>query len=95
VESNYPGASQILDFNHAKDKLVILTKYQFKDEAKGKLWLENRYRYLMNDQVEEVISKEKSMRSKDEAYSQAKQTMINYFIDHAEKMIYKPYREER
>jgi len=32
AEDNYPGATQILDFYHAKEKLVIFARHQFKDE---------------------------------------------------------------
>ena len=93
VENNYPGATQILDFFHAKDKLVIFAKYQFKDEKERKKWLSERYDELMNDQVEKVITNVQSMRSRYPPATQAKQTLIKYFIDHAERMMYKTYRE--
>ena len=93
VESNYPGATQILDFFHAKDKLVIFAKYQFQDKNERKEWLTNRYDELMNDQVEKVITMVKSMRSRCPSATQAKQTLIRYFTDHAERMMYKTYRD--
>ena len=92
VESNYPGATQILDFFHAKDKLVILAKYQFNDRKDRKKWLSDRYDELMNDQVEKVITKMQSIRSRNPSATQAKQTLIKYFTDHAERMMYKTYR---
>ena len=94
AESNYPGATQILDFFHAKDKLVIFAKYQFNDKKDRKKWLSDRYDELMNDQVENVITKMQSIRSRNPSATQAKQTLIKYFTDHAERMMYKTYRDK-
>jgi len=93
VESNYPGATQILDFFHAKDKLVIFAKHQFKDDEKRKKWLTLLYDQLMNDEVEKVITKVKSIKSRCPSATEAKQTLIKYFTDHADRMMYKTYRE--
>ena len=94
AEDNYPGATQILDFYHAKEKLVLLAKYQFTNEDKRKKWLVQRYDELMNDQVEKVIMTVKSMRSRGTIVAQTKQNLIKYFTDHAERMMYKTYREK-
>jgi len=94
AEDNYPGATQILDFYHAKEKLVILAKHQFKDEDKRKNWLEQRYDELMNDQVEKVIMTVKSMRARGTTAAETKQNLIKYYTDHAERMMYKTYREK-
>lgn len=94
AEDNYPGATQILDFYHAKEKLVMLAKHQFKDDKIRKKWLEQRYDELMNDQVEKVISTVKSMRSKGTSASETKKNLIKYFTDHAERMLYKTYRDK-
>lgn len=94
VESNYPGATQILDFFHAKDKLVIFAKYQFDDKKDREIWLSDRYDELMKDQVENVITKMQSIRSRNPSATQAKQTLIKYFTDHAERMMYKTYRDK-
>lgn len=94
VEDNYPGATQILDFYHAKDKLVLFAKHQFKEEQERKNWLANRYEQLMTDQVEEVISVVKSIRSRCPSATEAKYTLIRYFVEHAERMLYKTYRDK-
>ena len=94
AEDNYPGATQILDFYHANEKLVLLAKYQFTNEDKRKKWLVQRYDELMNDQVEKVIMTVKSMRSRGTIAAETKQNLIKYFTDHAERMMYKTYREK-
>lgn len=93
AESNYPGATQILDFYHAKEKLVIFAKNQFKDEQERKKWLTERYNELMNDQVERVITNVQSMRSRNPLATEAKQILIKYFTEHADRMMYKTYKD--
>jgi len=91
VESNYPGAIQILDFYHAKEKLVIFSNHQFKDDEKRKIWLKEHCQKLKEDEVEKVISILKTTRSLNEKAKEAKSKAINYFIEHADRMMYKTY----
>ncbi len=94
VEDNYPGATQILDFYHAKEKLVIFAKYQFKDGEAQKSWLEKQKKLLLNNQSEEVIANLKAIRAKNAMAKQAKQKAIAYYIEHDDRMQYKTYLEK-
>lgn len=94
VESNYPGATQILDFYHAKEKLVILAKHQFRDNQERKLWVKQQTDRLKNDEVENVIEMVKATRAKNEKAKEAKHTLINYYIEHADRMMYKTYTDQ-
>ena len=55
VEANYPGATEILDFYHAKEKLVIFANLQYKDDEKPKSWINKNAENLRQNLVEEVI----------------------------------------
>lgn len=94
ADDNYPGAIQILDFYHAKEKLVLFAKHYFRKEEKRKAWIADRCEELMQNEIEKVISLVKSMRPRGEKSKEAKQKLIKYFIDHEDRMMYKTYREE-
>lgn len=94
VEDNYPGAIQILDFYHGKEKLVLFAKYPFKDQDQRQQWIQDKTDKLKNNQVEQVISEIKSTRSKNEHATQAKEKLIGYYTEHADRMMYKTYTDK-
>lgn len=94
VEANYPGAIEILDFYHAKEKLVIFAQLQFKDDEKRKAWVKQKTIELRQNLVEQVIEELKGLRSRNEKAKEAKMNTIRYFIEHAERMMYKTYMDK-
>ena len=94
AEDNYPGAIQILDFYHAKEKLVIFSKNQFKDEEKNKAWLKEQCELLLDNKVEQVITNLKTIGAKSNLAKETKQNAIKYYIEHEDRMEYKTYLEK-
>lgn len=94
ADDNYPGATQILDFYHAKEKLVIFAKYQFKDTEQRTKWVKEQSDKLLNNEMEEVLLNLKSCRARSEEAKLAKHKTIDYYISHDERMHYKTYREQ-
>lgn len=92
AEDNYPGAIQILDYYHAKEKLVIFAQHHFKDEDKRKEWLDENQKQLLNNEVEKVIEQLMKMRARPESKTH-KQKAIEYFLEHEDRMQYKTYLE--
>ena len=93
ADDNYPGAIQILDFYHAKEKLVLFAKYQFKEQDERQEWIQSKTMELKDNKVEQVISEIKSTRSKNEHAKEAKEKLISYYIEHADRMMYKTYKD--
>lgn len=93
AEDNYPGAVHILDFYHAKEKLVIFARYQFKDDVQRKRWIDEQCQLLMNNQLEEVLTNIRVCRAKNGEAATAKQKLIDYYIEHDDRMQYKTYRD--
>ena len=91
AEDNYPGAIQILDFYHAKEKLVLFANLQFKDDKKRKVWVKEYSDKLREDLVEEVIVQLSRLRSRNVKAKEAKKKIIKYFTDHSERMMYKTF----
>ncbi len=94
AEDNYPGALQILDFYHAKEKLVLFANHYFKDDEKRKNWIAQRSQDLKENRVEAVIEQVKSMRCKGEKAKEFKDKLIKYYIEHADRMMYKTYTDQ-
>jgi hypothetical protein len=93
AEDNYPGAVQILDFYHAKEKLVLFAKHQFTDEDKRKDWLSKQKEKLLNNEVAHVIDSLLSFRTRNKESAVAKNMVIRYYQEHEDRMEYKTYRE--
>jgi hypothetical protein len=94
AEDNYPGATQILDFYHAKEKLVLFARYQFKEDQERVQWIKQQADKLLDNQLEEVLSTLKSCRAKTPEAKLAKQKVIDYYIEHDDRMQYRTYREQ-
>lgn len=54
-EDNYPGCVQILDFFHAKEKLVLFAKEHFGCVDKRSNWLYAKLELLRNNGVDRLI----------------------------------------
>ena len=93
AEDNYPGATQILDFYHAKEKLVILSKQLIK-EPNRQCWVDVQCGKLMNDEVNEVIQTIRKLKAKTDEEKEIKAKTINYYMDHEDRMLYKSYRDK-
>ncbi len=94
ADDNHPGALQILDFYHAKEKLVLFANHYFKDDERRKDWIAKRCQDIKENHVEAVIEQVKSMRCRGEKAKETKDKLIKYYIDHADRMMYKSYTEQ-
>ena len=93
AEDNYPGSTHILDFFHAKEKLVIFARHQFSDDTQRKDWVDIQCEHLMDDGVETVMTQVRSCRARNKEASEAKHKLLNYYTEHDDRMQYKTYRE--
>lgn len=91
AEDNYPGATQILDFYHAKEKLVLFANQQFKEEHKGKEWVKDQANNLQEDKVEQVINTLEKIRPANTKAKELKEKVIKYYQEHEDRMLYKTY----
>ena len=93
-EDNYPGAIQILDFFHAKEKLVEFAHHQWQQEDKRCAWIDNQLERLRNNELELVLKTIRSCRANNTSAKQAKEAVIRYYLEHEDRMQYKTYREQ-
>lgn len=94
AEDNYPGATQILDFYHAVEKLGTIARNQFEDVTEREKWLSRKKTLLWEDGVYEVIVILKRMRAKNKEVDKAIQTAVKYYTDNEDRMRYKTFRDK-
>lgn len=94
VEDNYPGAIQIVDYYHAVEKIEEVARHQFTDEKKRKDWLKGQKELLLDDRVEQLITKLQGLKSRNQAVVEAKKIAIRYYTEHEDRMMYKTYKEK-
>lgn len=93
ADDNFPKAIQILDFFHAKEKIVILSQYFIKENERQQ-WVKDQCAKLLDDKVEEVIETIKKLRCKNDDQRELKEKTINYYLEHEDRMLYKTYRNK-
>ncbi len=94
AEDNYPNATHILDFYHAKEKLVLFANHQFKDDVKRKKWVEEQSSKLKEDKVEQVINDLQKTRSSNQKAKEYKEKATKYYLEHEDRMLYKTYMDK-
>ena len=83
----------ILDFYHAKEKLVIFARHQFDEDHQRKRWIDHQCHRLMNNEVEEVMNQTRSCRARSKEAKVAKNKLLEYYTEHDDRMQYQTYRD--
>jgi hypothetical protein len=94
VEDNYPGATQIIDYYHAIEKIASLAKANYTKEEKRRNWVEEQKELLMNDEVYEVIMNIQNLKPRTEQAKEVKQMVLRYFTEHEDRMLYKTFKDK-
>lgn len=92
IEDNYPGSIQILDYYHAIEKVTEFARHHLRLEEKRKSWVSEQKVLLLEDQVEQVILNIKKCKPNNAKAAQAKQAVLRYYIQHADRMMYKTFK---
>ncbi len=92
AEDNYPDALQILDFYHAKEKLVLFAKHQFKEKEERRGWVKEQADRLLADGLEKVLEIIRKCRARNPEARATKQNVIHYFTEHDDRMMYGTYK---
>jgi len=96
IQSNYPKATNILDFFHASEYLHDFSKIIYPkkgEDTKKKAWIDQQIKRLLNDEVEQVIVEIEQMDIKGKKRIEAWQKIITYYRNNQHRMLYKTYRD--
>lgn len=92
AEEHFPGATQILDYYHAKEHLCDLSKELFADEQKRQDWLHPLSDLLWEGRIGEIINQLRQLAVKGNK-SKAVERTVRYFEKNIARMNYGEFRK--
>jgi hypothetical protein len=93
AEGKYPGATQILDFYHAKEHLCQFAEEQFENLKEKQHWIEQQSFRLLNNRIDDVITDLEAMKPRCGTACKEKMSLIQYYRVNSKRMQYKTYTE--
>lgn len=96
AKSNFPNATQILDFYHAAEHLSEVGKAWYGAQSpKAAKWLENRSRDFLEGRYETVMRSIRAWKPVEEQDIKTKHDNLGYFKRNRERMRYDQYRAKQ
>ena len=93
ADASYPGATQILDFYHAKEHLCQFAQIAMPEQAQRVAWVKQQSDSLLEDGIENVITCIKNIITKSHLGRRTKKALIVYYQANCHRMKYKTYRQ--
>ena len=92
ADNFYPGATQILDFYHAKEHLCEFAVNYFKESTPRSEWIDEQCRIMLEEDTQKVIGVLKDLpMSPTKRIEQQKKKLINYYQKNCKRMRYSTY----
>lgn len=95
IKTNYPNATDILDFYHASEYLHEFSKVLFSKKTQNEerlQWIDKQILRLLNDKVQHVIKDIEQMALNGKTKIIAQQKIITYYKKNQKRMMYQTYR---
>lgn len=93
IKTNYPKATNILDYYHAAEYIHDFSKVIWSDKEKRKDWSIAQTALLLEDKVASVIENITQIAVKSKVKALAKGKILTYYNNNHDRMLYKTYRE--
>lgn len=93
VSGSYCGATQILDFYHAKERLCLLAAEVFTGSNQRKRWVDEQENHMLKDGFDEMIGSIEKLRCKGKAL-QLQRSALTYYENNRSRMRYKDYLDK-
>lgn len=93
VKTHYPGAQQILDYYHCKEKLCGFAKEAIRDEDDRAAWIQQQEDLFFEDQAEIVMANISIISCRGKA-RELQKSLMTYYENNLERMRYRTYQEE-
>lgn len=95
IKTNYPDATDILDFYHASEYLHEFSKVMFSKKTQNEerlKWIDKQILRLFNDKIQHVINDIEQMTLNGKTKIIAQQKIITYYKKNQKRMMYQTYR---
>ena len=96
ADEHFPGATEIVDFMHAKTHLYDVAKHAFGEEAPDAVetWVETTQTPLYNGETAEVVARLRALGTQNPSIADALEREVGYFQKHAHRMQYRTFDEK-
>lgn len=91
IEGEYPKATQILDYYHAKEHLGTFASFYFRDQTERQQWIETSGNLLKTKGVQVVMDLIKGLEKKTATVEKEKVKLLNYYTNNSHRMDYATY----
>jgi hypothetical protein len=93
IKSNYPKATNILDYYHAVEYIHDFSKAIWSDKEKRKKWSDAQSVLLLEDKATAVIENINEIAVRGKVKTAAKDKILSYYNNNHDRMLYKTYRQ--
>lgn len=93
IKSNYPKATNILDYYHAAEYIHDFSKVIWSNKEERKKWCSIQTGLLLEDKADVVIENISKIKASGGKRQEAKNKILTYYNNNQDRMLYKTYRE--
>ena len=96
ADEHFPGATEIVDYMHAKTHLYDVAKQAFGEENREAIetWVDTTQTHLYNAETSKVVARIRALETQNPAITDILEREVGYFQKHAQRMQYRRFTEE-
>ena len=96
ADEHFPGATEIVDFMHAKTHLYDVAKQAFgeEDQETVETWVNTTETPLYNGETSQVVARIRDLGKQNPTIADVLEKQVGYFQKHAQRMQYRTFNEK-
>ena len=96
ADEHFPGATEIVDYMHAKTHLYDVAKQAFGEDDRDAIetWVDTTETPLYNGETSKVIARIRALETQNPAMADVLKREVGYFQKHAHRMQYRTFNEK-
>ena len=96
ADEHFPGATEIVDFMHAKTHLYDVAKHAFgeEDQESVETWVNTTETPLYNGETSQVVARIRDLGKQNPTIADVLEKQVGYFQKHAQRMQYRTFNEK-
>ena len=96
ADEHFPGATEIVDYMHAKTHLYDVAKQAFgeEDQETVETWVNTTETPLYNGETSQVVARIRDLETQNPTIADVLEKQVGYFQKHSQRMQYRTFNEE-
>ena len=96
ADEHFPGATEIVDFMHAKTHLYDVAKHAFgeEDQESVETWVNTTETPLYNGETSQVVARIRDLGKQNPTIADVLEKQVGYFQKHSQRMQYRTFNEK-